>query len=131
MIRLGDLVRVRNDLVADEMYDGLYFNCEMVGFRGKVMMVDEIYDEDRYLLKGGHGWFFNMRMLEVVTQFGDDFAEAPVKKARLLCDIFGVGNRGDIINVVVIDGYKYLNNEYLPMYGTLSATEAEIIEKEV
>ena len=63
--KIGDKVRVRDDLEVGQVYDGCEFVIEMEEFRGKIMTIEKAYCSS-YHLHGGGTWHFNDEMLEDV-----------------------------------------------------------------
>ena len=69
--KVGDKVRVRDDLIAYKTYGNsnnwLLFNADMEKFRGKTFTVSTINDQVYYLMGTGY-WAFNDEMLEPVIE---------------------------------------------------------------
>ena len=78
--KVGDMVRVKDDLEVDEYYGGAYFPDSMIGYIGntyEVEEVDEMYDT--YILKDCNRWEFTDAMLESAKQESET-TKSPVTK---------------------------------------------------
>ena len=65
--KVGDKVRVREDLVVGERYSGEIFIRPMCGFRGKIVEIDDVWDFGGYDLKeDDENWLFTEEMLEPI-----------------------------------------------------------------
>lgn len=64
--KVGDKVRVREDLLIDKMYDGCYFTPSMTVFLGKTVTIRKVrWSINRYEIKEDHGaWNWNDEMFE-------------------------------------------------------------------
>lgn len=64
--KVGDKVRVREDLSTDKMYDGCYVHSLMVVFFGKTVTIHEVRENiNRYRIKEDCGaWYWNDSMFE-------------------------------------------------------------------
>jgi len=65
--KVGDKVRVRADLVEDEIYSGSYFVYQMSKFMGEVFKVKSV-SSNNYQFEGVH-WSWTDEMLEDVTKY--------------------------------------------------------------
>lgn len=85
--KVGDKVRVRDDLIAYKTYGNsnnwLYFNVGMEEFRGKNFVVSSIVGQ-AYYLEGIHSWVFNDEMLEPVIE--PKVVENPMEKLIIYRD---------------------------------------------
>jgi hypothetical protein len=63
--KVGDKVRVRDDLEVGQVYGDCEFIMEMKGFSGKIMTIEKAYCSS-YRLHGGGTWHFTDEMLEDV-----------------------------------------------------------------
>lgn len=61
----GDFVRIREDLRRDTYYGRVYVNSDMEQIRGFAGIIDSVYSECEYSLKGGE-WCWNDAMFENV-----------------------------------------------------------------
>ena len=65
--KVGDKVRVREDLKVGEKYSGEKFTRPMCGFRGKIVEIDDVWDFGGYDLKeDDENWLFTDEMLEPI-----------------------------------------------------------------
>lgn len=78
----GDFVRIREDLRRDTYYGGTYVNSDMANIRGSVGIIDSVYSEDDYSLKGSE-WCWNEEMFKNVIAFNG--GEIPVNENLVLC----------------------------------------------
>ncbi|SCH18252.1 Uncharacterised protein [uncultured Clostridium sp.] len=64
--KVGDKVRVREDLVVDEEYDGEYFIENMTQYRGKIVTIDRVVaDKLEYSIKDdNHSCWWSDKMFE-------------------------------------------------------------------
>lgn len=122
-LRPGMYVKVREDLVVDAEYNGVYFVSAMAKYRGRVFQVKAI--ENVIYLRDTAWWCWDISMLIIVIP-----PEAVETKARLKISIYGVGSPGDVIAVKEYDGILYLTDKHLPMQGALSPDEVEVIKEE-
>lgn len=85
--KVGDKVRVRDDLVAYKTYGNsdnwLFFNVGMEEFRGKNFVVSSVVGKV-YFLEGIHCWAFNDEMLEPVIE--PKVVENPMEKLIIYRD---------------------------------------------
>lgn len=65
--KIGDEVRVRNDLVVDNKYGLDYFMSDMEEFKGGKFIIKEIIN-DKYLLKDTDEWLWTDEMLDSVNE---------------------------------------------------------------
>jgi hypothetical protein len=63
--KIGDKVRVKDDLIGGREYDSLWFAPDMERFRGYVMEIEEVRNNNRYVMKGV-SYKFNDGMVESV-----------------------------------------------------------------
>lgn len=69
MFYVGDIVRVRDDLVVDEEYEYWYFVDAMEQYKGREFEISDVEIEDNiivYRLSGVNQWGFTTPMLEAV-----------------------------------------------------------------
>lgn len=66
--KAGDKVRVRNDLVVNQLYGCAYFVSQMVGCKGKEFTIESVgnsnSDHDRYYTLEEVGFYWTDGMLE-------------------------------------------------------------------
>jgi len=60
---VGNRVKIRKDLIADAVWDGLYVAKEMAGYFGTKQTIQGIVNEG-YFLSGCENWLFNDAMIE-------------------------------------------------------------------
>lgn len=61
--KVGDIVKIRKDLIVDAEWDGLYIAKEMAGYFGTKQTIQGIVNEG-YFLSGCENWLFNDAMIE-------------------------------------------------------------------
>ncbi len=147
---IGERVKVKDDLVGGLNYGGIYFNKNMEKYCGRFYIIIDRRWDGSFSLQGANGWIFSPYMLESASekldgehyysfhsgtpQVVDSFEEAECigreVKAVLLKDIYGVGSKGDLINVVKIGNNIWLDAKYLPMFGILSDVEGKEIKED-
>jgi hypothetical protein len=67
--KVGDKVKVREDLIGGKEYDGgCLFDTPMGIFKGKITEISDVISSDRWYLKGCSSWWFSPSMLEPVPQ---------------------------------------------------------------
>lgn len=67
--KVGDKVRVREDLVVDEWYGSCYFVRSMEKFKGKEFTIKKVFDSVKtYYLVGDECWEWTDKMLEPVEE---------------------------------------------------------------
>lgn len=114
--KVGDKVRVRDDLVAYKTYGNsnnwLFFNVDMEKFRGKSFVVRSVVGKV-YFLEGTGCWAFNDEMLEPVIE--PKVVENPMEKLVIYRD-------GDRFVAKYYKGDKTVNveTESVCGFGTVS-----------
>lgn len=72
IFKLGETVRVRKDLVVDEVYDEIVLNYKMAELAGKNVRIDSLgqRDTELYCYNKEHniGWWFSAEMLEKIAK---------------------------------------------------------------
>lgn len=70
-LKIGDKVRIRNDLKGDNRYDGLYFNPAMEQYNGETHVITSMSVRNNYHLDiDSHlDWAWNDAMVELVVEF--------------------------------------------------------------
>ena len=67
-LKVGDKVRVREDLKVGEIYGREIFAKHMSSFRGKTVEIDDVWNSGGYNLKeDDENWLFTDEMLEPIT----------------------------------------------------------------
>ena len=67
--KVGDKVRVKEDLVVDKRYGTYFFVEKMEKFKGKEFIVESTFDYDEaYFLDGDNNWSWTDEMLEPVEE---------------------------------------------------------------
>ena len=79
--KIGDKVRLRDDLEVGEKYGGLEFLSRMEGLKGKEITIDRISRQGNYILKEGR-FYYSEEMLEKVTDT-DDLLEFALGKLNM------------------------------------------------
>lgn len=124
MFSIGEFAKVKTGLIGGRIYGGTYFNRLMEKYIGGIILIENVINYGEGTKYEFSGWHFTDEMLEPIED--EDLSEYKIQ-ARLLTDIYNVGKTGDIINTITLGGFLYLDTEYLPMLGILSANEAEKI----
>ena len=72
-MKIGDKVKIREDLVGGNAYGDIGFVSYMERYRGKVYEIASITPEDNFILKTGDDWVFSKEMLvkEEEIKIGD------------------------------------------------------------
>ena len=78
----GDFVRIREDLCGNTHCGGTYVNSDMEKIRGSAGIVDSVYSESDYLLKGSE-WCWSDEMFENVIVING--VGIPVNENLVLC----------------------------------------------
>lgn len=65
--KVGDEVKVRNDLVVGDKYGLDYFMSDMEEFKDRNFIIEQVLD-DKYILKNTDGWLWTDEMLETVEE---------------------------------------------------------------
>lgn len=65
--KVGDEVKVRNDLVVGDKYGLDYFMSDMEEFKDRNFIIEQVID-DKYILKNTDGWLWTDEMLELVEE---------------------------------------------------------------
>ena len=70
-LKIGDKVRIRNDLKGDNMYGGLYFDPSMEQYNGETHVITSMSICDNYHLDidSRLDWAWNDAMVELVVEF--------------------------------------------------------------
>lgn len=66
--KVGDKVRVLNDLEVDKMYGSDYVIPEMLEFRGLEATVETVFDQAYHLTVDNHEWYWMDELLEPVEE---------------------------------------------------------------
>lgn len=69
--KIGDKVRIKNDLVRGKIYDDLIFFAEMEKYKGKIFTINEEIDIDNYELEDNE-YVYNSLMLEKCNPILDE-----------------------------------------------------------
>lgn len=83
--KVGDKVRVRDDLIGGEQYSGLTFSTLMEAFRGKTFTigyVDSYFEV--YLFENIIGWYFSDEMLEPAVEPKAEQSPEPHKEKLVI-----------------------------------------------
>lgn len=66
--KVGDRVRIRNDLVSDMKYNGLTFAEEMECYKGKILTIADIDGDGDYRMKEEFQWYWCDEMIEGLVE---------------------------------------------------------------
>ena len=107
--KVGDEVKVRNDLVVDDKYGLDYFMSDMEEFKDRNFIIEQVLD-DKYILKNTDGWLWTDEMLETVEEkemvdhpsHYNQFKRETIEEMRLLFGIEAVKS------FCKCNAYKYL-----------------------
>lgn len=94
MFKVGDVVKVRTDLVRGSHYGGVYFNSDMERYRGETHEIESVTIRDNFKLDNTHGWTFSPEMLQLVK------ADAAYKV-------------GDVVEVTRLTGYDSIDGVHV------------------
>ena len=95
--KVGDRVKIREDLKVDKRYNDCSFTDKMEKYKGKTATVLETIGRDYYELDiDDHKWFWSDGMLELAKFTKDDLKPKDVLTARD-GSVFVVGKNGDIL----------------------------------
>lgn len=75
--KVGDEVRVREDLICGVDYGKETFVIQMVKYKGMITQIEKIFDDKEYWLRDCEDWWFTDEMLEPVEE---PMLEEPVKE---------------------------------------------------
>jgi hypothetical protein len=100
--KVGDEVKVRNDLIVDRCYNGFYFNKDMARWRGQIVTISEVENKDPcYRIKEDEG--------EYKWGWVDEMFEDTVENKK-----YKVGDkvkiREDLINGEEYGGIDYVSD---------------------
>lgn len=84
--KVGDKVKVREDLLAEEKYGGCYFASKMSEYKGRISEIEEV-KENNYVLKDCGRWRFTDEMLEPANEGSDYMEEKTESKEVDVLDI--------------------------------------------
>src|SRR5699024_2048248 len=56
--KVGDKVKVREDLIAGKDYGGELFAKDMMEYKGKITQIEKIFDDKEYWLRDCEDWWF-------------------------------------------------------------------------
>ena len=125
--KVGDKVKVREDLEGNTSYNGLYFNPKMEVYKGKTIIIERISYTGHGLYVAS-GWHWNDEMLEPVKEEKKmRNIDVILKDKNLNCNgmctaCYALKNGNDCDGVACInceffmnkDCYKFLAEEYKP-----------------
>ena len=66
--KVGDVVKVRSDLIAEKRYDKIRATIDMLKFKGKIVRILETFNNFYYIKEDNGRWFWNDEMLEPLTE---------------------------------------------------------------
>ena len=81
LFKIGDKVKLRDDLEEREVYGGITFLRDMKDLQGKELTIDRISRQGNYILKEGR-FYYSEEMLEKVTDT-DDLLEFALGKLNM------------------------------------------------
>lgn len=141
--KVGDKVRVRKDLKANESYGNETFMPEMKKFKGKKVTIAKVHGNRYYIREDKNKWNYTDEMLERVEYTYEDLKKSPVGTKITF-------ENGDILIKLEEDSYEsrtsYRNNENLkglkdninlgkiikieePEYQTVYESKPEILDE--
>ena len=82
--KIGDKVKLRDDLEVGRDYGGITFLRDMKDFQGKELTIDRISQQGNYILKEGR-YYYSEEMLEKVNDT-DDLLEFALSKLNMTKD---------------------------------------------
>lgn len=80
--KVGDKVKVKNNLVVNERYDGLLFSRDMTQYKGGIYEISKVDTDNSYHLKGCADWWFSNSMLLAFKFTKDDLKEGDIVTLR-------------------------------------------------
>ena len=83
--KIGDKVRLRNNLEVGEDYGGIIFVSGMEDSKGMELTIDDITSLGNYTVKES-GYFYSEEMLEKVTDNNDNLFEYALEKLNMTKD---------------------------------------------
>ena len=83
--KIGDKVRLRNNLEVGEDYGGIIFVSSMEDSKGMELTIDDITSLGNYTVKES-GYFYSEEMLEKVTDNNDNLFEFALEKLNMTKD---------------------------------------------
>lgn len=99
--KIGDKVKIREDLIVGKDYNGCTFIVDMEKYKGKIAIIDYCYDDDSYDINLDDGnWFWTDDMLEDVVKSESE-----------------VGKTVDIGYYLEYYGHKIIKNVYYGGYA--------------
>lgn len=125
--KVGDRVRVREDLNSSRLYNGIAFSPLMTTFRGNVYTIDEVNDPSYvYRLKGNDDvdkWFFSEDMLELVEFTKDNLKNGMIVEYRN-------GKRRMVLgtNLIGLDGISQFEYYHDDLTVTENFTTLDIVK---
>lgn len=117
--KVGDKVKVKEDLVANKLYGKDTFAIQMVKYKGMITQIEKIFDDKEYWLRDCEDWWFTDEMLEPV--FNNTVLDNSVKEFTI-DDLINapLGTKITIDNkkeFVKIDNENFENKEYCLTIG--------------
>lgn len=114
--KVGDLVRVRDDLKINKQYGKQSFIDEMRHFKGKITTIIKVFSDGTYLIKYCDWWNWTDEMLEKVNP--EDFIKQFLDKNKKVFKKFNV-NFSVIPKSQILDEAekRYLSNIIRPFRG--------------
>ena len=111
--KIGDKVRVREDLAADQWYGDDIFTHEMISFKGKIVTIKKIR-ENKYVIEEDHGdwnWTDEMFLPIIKYKIGDKVIVREDLEEGKLYGYYSVNEdmfplRGKIVTICDI-GYNF------------------------
>lgn len=84
-LKIGDRVKIRNDLKGGNIYGGLYFDSGMEQYNGKTYTITDVTGANNYNLDikdSGYCWAWNDAMVELVEP--ESFTKADLKPGMVV-----------------------------------------------
>lgn len=109
--KVGDKVRVKENLKGEKYYSGLYFPNAMEKYRGKIIEIASIDDDGEYKSESTEDWVFNDSMLEEIKfKVGDRVEIIDNGKTYSTFDTFAEEHMGKYFKHF-LRGYEPCNGE--------------------
>ena len=84
--KVGDKVRLRNNLEVGKKYGKITFLIQMEGLKDKEMRVEGISPQGNYILNDGRTLYYSEEMLEKATDNNDNLFEFALEKLNMTKD---------------------------------------------
>lgn len=107
--KVGDEVKVREDLVVNAVYDGCLFASPMQTLKGKTCTIEAFFDDNAYKLKGS-GYLWTEAMFEDIAENTkvNTFTKADLKDGMIV--EFKSGTKGIVLGTGIVS-----ENSWVPL----------------